>query len=290
MKRKVFLRGKSGILLAMVLICMLALSGCSGSSYDSYASAYDKLWAKGGVDASISADIQLDGEKNHYDGSFQVDNNSNLLYCEIIGTNSTITQFFDGQYVYTDQDGSKTKYQIKGSDDANKETQSEEASQQEAPEFDSTEYLNDLASMFEVSKIKELGLFDPIPEAAVEKTTKDGDVYNLELKDSMVESFVNKIASSQSDADNSIQIDDVDNFKYSATVKDGVVTATHYSGDFTIKVPDSLTNGEGDQEYTINMSIDNTFVNPGEAVSITIPSTDDYEEVDGFPINNNPNK
>jgi hypothetical protein len=280
---------KLSIILALMLVCVAALSGCSSSSYDTYASAYNKLWAKNGVNANISADIEMDGEKTHYDGNFMVDNSSNQLYCEITGANGTTTQFFDGEYVYTDQGDKKTKYHIKDSDDENKQSYSQNDSEG-SQTFDSSEYLSNLASMFEVSKIKELGLFDPIPEAAVEKITKDGDVYNLELKDSMVESFVNKIASSQSDADNSIQIDDVDNFKYSATVKDGVVTATHYSGDFKIKVPDSLTNGEGDQEYTINMSIDNTFVNPGEAVSITIPSTDDYEEVDGFPINNNPNK
>ena len=273
------------VMLAMLLICTVLLSGCGGDKYDSYASAYNKLWANGGIDANISADLKMDSESKHFDGNFKVDNTKNMIYYEMQTSEGKTIQFSDGSYLYTEQGDKKIKYPLGGGGDP-KPTQEQQNLEGEAnvevPEFNTSDFLNDFSSMFEASKIKELGLFDPIAKAAVTKTTKNGDVYTLEVSDALVKIFVNKLAVKQTGKEDTVQVTEMKNFKYTATIKSGVVNATTYSGDVTVKVPGSLMSSGEDKEYQVTFNITMDFVNPGQAVSITIPSTDGYEEISGF--------
>lgn len=266
--------------MSVLLICAFLLSACGGPSYDSYGSAYNRLWAKGGINANITADLQMEGETRHFTGNFKVSNPDDLLYFEMEGSGGKTIQFSDGQYLYTIQGDNKTKYSLQGS--SNRQPTQEENEITEAPEFSVSDFLDEFSSMFEASKIKDLGLFDPIPKAAVTKTTKNGDVYTLDVSDTIVQRFLNNLATSQSQSGDTVQVTKMQNFKYTATVKDSVVTAQTFSGIVTVKVPASLINADSDKEYQINFTINMDFVDPGSAVSITIPSTDDFEEISGM--------
>lgn len=278
---------KSLICLAMLLLCAFLMTACSNNSasYDTYASAYNRLWSNGGIDASISADMKMEGESRHFDGNFKVDATKNQIYYELESSGGKTVQFSDGSYLYTEQGDKKIKYKLGAGGDSSKPVQQpnpDGGEEKGAPEFNTSDFLNDFASMLEASKIKELGLFDPIAKAAVTKTTKDGDVYTLDISDTVVKIFLNKLAVSQSDSGDTVQVTQMKNFKYTAVITNGVVNAQTYSGDVTVKVPASLMGSGQEKEYQVNFNVTMNFNNPGKSVGFTLPSTDGYEEISGF--------
>ena len=286
MKKSNIFNCKALLLMALLVICTVLLAACSGDPYETYATAYKKLWVGGGINSNISADLKMESETRHFTGNFKVDSTKNIIYYEMETADGKTVQFSDGTYLYTQQGENKIKYRLGEGGDPKKndaqQTQDEQAEDQEIPEFNTSDFLNEFSSMFEASKIKELGLFDPIQKAVVTKTTKNGDVYTLEVSDAVVKMFVNKLAVSQSESGDTVEVTDMKNFKYTATIKNGIVTSTTYSGDVTVKVPGSLmSSGEG-KEYQVNFNIVMDFVDPGKAVTITLPSTDGYEEISGL--------
>jgi hypothetical protein len=262
---------KALLTMAVLLVCAFILSACGGDQYATYSSAYKKLWANGGIDATISADLKMDGITNHYDGNFKVDNTKDILYYEMKTANGSTVQFSDGSYLYTQQGDHKIKYSLKPSGDNGEPTVPENESGEGAPEFSSSEFLEQFSSMFEASKIKDLGLFDPIPQAAVVKTTKNGDVYTLDVSDSIVKKFVNTLAVNQAGTDDTVQVTDLKNFKYTATIKNGVVTETTFAGDVIVNVPASLTGSGAAKDYSVNMDIKITFNNAGQLSALRCP-------------------
>ena len=293
---------------ALALGSVVALSACGGGSntdaYDTYASAYNKVSANGGIDANLDVELTMDGKTNKYTGNFVVDNVNNMIYYTMTSDGKTTTQFSDGKYLYTDRGDQKVKFDLSKDAPAaapqqDKENKGQAAPQGQpgpdgqaapggqpapsadakAPEFDTANFLNEFSSFLDAGKVKELGLLEPIAKAAVSKTTAEGDVYTLEVADSIAEKFVNTLATQQAGNADAVQVEDLKNFTYTATVKDGVVTGCQYSGDATVKVPGSLMTDGKDAEYTLNMKINIDFVNPGEVVKIDVPDTKDYVEL-----------
>ena len=207
----------------------------------------------------------------------EVDNTKNVLYYEMKTDNGSTIQFSDGSYLYTQQGDHKIKYSLKPSGNNGDPTAPENS--EGAPEFSTSDFLEQFSSMFEASKIKDLGLFDPIPQAAVVKTTKNGDVYTLDVSDAIVKKFINTLAVNQAGTSDTVQVTDLKNFKYTATIKSGVVTETTFYGDVIVNVPASLTGSGEAKEYSVNMDIKITFNDAGKAVSISLPDTDGYEEI-----------
>lgn len=282
--------GKRGGMVSMAfasvaVVGAMTLGACGGDAYSEYAAAYNQISAKGGIDANIDAKVTMDGETKEYSGNFKVDNTNNAIYYEMTSDGQTTTQFSDGTYLYTERGDQKTKYELGGNKPTSAPSQNSKGQKPEkegeAPEFKTAEFLNEFSSFLDAGKIKELGLLEPIDGIAVSKTTKNGDVYTLEVADSIVKKFLNTMATEQA-GDDTVQVTDLQNFTYNATVKDGVVTKTSYSGDMTVNVPGSLKSDGKDAEYTLNFEIDLEFVNPGSTVNITLPDSSEFKEVSGF--------
>lgn len=270
---------------AVAVLGAMTLGACGNDAYSEYAAAYNQISAKGGINANIDAKVTMDGETSEYSGNFKVDNTNNIIYYEMTSDGQTTTQFSDGEYLYTERGDQKSKYSLDGSKPTNAPSQNGKGQKPEkegeAPEFKTSEFLNEFSSFLDAGKIKELGLLEPIDGIAVSEVTKNGDVYTLEVADSIVQKFLNTMATEQA-SDDTVQITDLKNFTYEATVKDGVVTKTAYSGDVTVNVPGSLRSDGEDADYTLNFAIDIDFVSPGSAVSITLPDSSEYTEVSGF--------
>lgn len=261
--------------LAAGLLSMSLLAGCGGDKYSTYASAYNKVTASGGLDADLNVSMTMDGESASYSGNFKVDTVNNLMYCEMGDGSSTTTQFSDGSYVYTEQNGRKIKYALGTEGTAPSAPQQESGSS--APEFKASEFFQDFSSFLEAGSIREMGLLDPIPKSAVTKTEKNGNVYTLNVADSVVEHFLNTMAKNQA-GDDTVQVSDLKNFTYTATVENDLVTAVTYSGSTTVNVPGSHMSDGQDASYTMDFKIDIKFNNPGSAVTITLPDTSGYQE------------
>ena len=82
---------------ALILSC-LTLASCSGDAYGSYAAAYKKVSANGGMCAEFDLTLEMDGVKTETEGKFSLDTSDgkNILYYEMEVDGSEIIQFLIG--------------------------------------------------------------------------------------------------------------------------------------------------------------------------------------------------
>ncbi|MDO5133647.1 MAG: hypothetical protein Q4D81_11815 [Eubacteriales bacterium] len=277
MRKKSSAIGNVVKVLFVSLLCVVVLAGCGGNKYSSYASAYNKVTAAGGFDADLKVSLTMDGQTSSYTGNFKVDTVNNLMYYEMGDGNDKTIQFSDGSYVYTDQGGKKVKYALTSEGTEPAEPQKDDS--METPEFNTSEFLQDYSSFLEAGSIREMGLLDPIPQSGVTKTTKSGNVYTLQISDAVVEHFLNTMAKNQVDDGDAVQVSDLQNFTYTATVENDIVTAVTYTGTTTVNVPGSHMSDGQDASYTMDFNIAVNYNNPGSAVSVSLPDQSEYEEV-----------
>lgn len=280
MKKKSKTFSNSVKILLVSMLCMVLLAGCGGNKYSAYASAYNKVTASGGIDADLNASLTMDGQTSDYSGNFKVDTVNNLMYYEMGTGDEKTIQFSDGTYVYTGEKDQKVKYALGSEGTEPSEPQKDSGS--DVPEFETSAFLQDFSKFLEAGSIREMGLLDPIPESAVTKTTKNGNVYTLTVADSVVEHFLNTMAKNQTDDGDTVQVSDLKNFNYTATVENDIVTGVTYSGSTTVNVPGSHMSDGQDASYTMDFNIKIKFNNPGSAVTVEIPDTSEYKEVDSL--------
>ena len=260
---------------------MLMLTACGSNAYDGYASAYNKVTANGGMEAEFDVDLEMDGEKVQSEGDFKLDTSSgsNILYYEMSTGDNDIIQFSDGEYIYTQVGESKSKFKINSEPtggDSGKEEQKDSSGT-----FNTNAFLNEFSSFLEAGKIKELGLLSPVEKAAVKSTKKDGDTYTLEFSEALVKKYLNTLVQNETgkSADETIQIDELNDFVYKATEKNGILTNVEYTGVLKVNVPGSLMDDGNDKTYDLDLDIKIKFKNPGESVTVELPSTDGFTEV-----------
>lgn len=266
---------------AIITLSAFLLTACGGSDYDSYSAAYKKVSANGGMDADFDVTLNMDGTTSKGTGNFKLDTSggNNILYSEMDIDGSTVTQFSDGKYIYTESGGNKTKYSMSGKPST---ADSEKSAQKESSQtFNKSAFLSEFSSFLEAGKIKELGLLSPVESAAVKDISEKDGVYTITFSDSLVKKYLNTMIANetQSSGSDKLTIDELTDFKCKATVKKDVVTNVEYSGTIAVKVPASLMESGTEADYDLDFTIKIKFVNPGDAVSISIPSTDGYTEL-----------
>ncbi len=260
----------------------------SAKGYDDYASAYNAVTANGGLEAKFDLKLEIDDEETQATGDFKLDNSEgkNHLYYEMDIEGSKVIQFSDGEYVYTESNGKKTKF--KPNSDAKIETGENEEKMSEKEEngtFDTTAFMKEFSGMIEAGKIRELGLLTPIAEQAVSKVStkkEDGEIeYTLKLSNALVKNYLNIIIQNETgkSAGETVSIDELNDVTYSATSDGNVITGIEYGGVFKITVPSSLTGSGEEESYEMEMDLDIDFVNPGEAVTVELPDSADFEEL-----------
>ncbi len=280
------MKKKSMVTNAVVLTAsLLLLTGCGGTkgSYDEYASAYKKVTANGGMNADFDVSLKMDGTTVAPKGNFKLDTSdgNNILYYEMDVDGAEIVQFSDGKYLYTESDGHKTKYALDSRPSASSDRRESQQKDSDDAVFDTEEFLKEFSSFMEAGKIKELGLLSPIENAAVSDITEENGVYTLSFSDSLVKKYLNIMIENEtrSSDGNTLSIDELNGFTYQASVKDGIVTGTQYSGTIKVDVPASLMASGEAESYDLDFTIKVTFTDPGSAVEIELPSTDGYEEL-----------
>lgn len=269
---------------AILTMCSLLLTACGGeNAYSGYSTAYKKVTANGGMEADFDVTLKMDGTTTNGSGNFKLDTSdgNNLLYYEMDVDGAKLTQFSDGDYIYTDSDGHKTKYAINSKPSASSDRQEVQKKDSGDATFNTEEFLKEFSSFLEAGKIKELGLLAPIEKAAITDVTKENEIYSLSFSDSLVKKYLNIMIANetQSTDGDTLSIEELNNFSYKATVSNDIVTGVEYSGTLKVDVPGSLMASGEDTSYDLDFTIQITFVNPGNAVEVTIPSTDGYEEL-----------
>ena len=97
-----------------------------------------------------------------------------------------VIQFSDGEYIYTEADGHKTRYAINTKPSAGGDrNEVEQKDNNSAGSFNTEAFLSEFSSFLEAGKIKELGLLSPIEKNAVSGISEDGGVYTLTFSESL---------------------------------------------------------------------------------------------------------
>ena len=260
---------------------LMMTSSFSANAYDTYSNAYRSVTANGGFDADLDAVFVMDGEEKEATGNFKVDNSGDktLLYLEVEVNGETVTQFSDGEYLYVDARGQKSKHVLgekEEDENSRKEPEKEGEEEKSAPEFDTTQFLEEFASCLEAGKIQELGLLSPLDKSIVSKTKVDGNTYSLQVSGLALSRMEEVLASSINMEENSVAVKDLKDFTYDAVVEDNLVTSVTYGGNMTVDVGKAVSGTGSDETYTLDMTITATFNNPGEAVTVEIPDTAGY--------------
>ena len=268
---------------AAILAASAMLTACSsGGDYSGYSSAYNKVTANGGMEAEFELTLKMDGQTTKSNGNFKLDTSSGkniLLYAMEVDGNQ-IMQFSDGEYIYTDVDGHKTKYALNSKPSGGGDSQ-EGGHKDGSGTFDTGAFLSEFSSFLEAGKIKELGLLSPIEKNAVTNITLADNVYTLTFSESLVKSYLNILIANESNSASgeTLQISELKDLTYKATVSGDIITGVRYTGVLAVHVPGSLMADGNDADYSMDMDINITFVNPGSAVTVELPSTDGFQAV-----------
>lgn len=267
---------------AAILTASALLTACSGGGdYSGYASAYNKVTANGGMEANFNLTLKMDGQTTSSTGNFKLDTSGSKqkLYYEMNVDGAKVIQFSDGEYLYTDAGGHKTKYALNSKPGA--PSDSDEASHKDSSgTFDTGAFLSEFSSFLEAGKIKELGLLSPIEKNAVTNISFSDSTYSLSFSESLVKTYLNiLIANETKGSGDTLQIKELKDLTYKATVSNDIISGVQYTGVLAVHVPGSLMSSGSDADYSMDMDIKITFVNPGSAVSVDLPSTDGYQSV-----------
>lgn len=269
--------------LTAAILAVGSLTACGGSdAYNDYAAAYNKVTAKGGMEAEFDVSLEMDGEKQNLDGDFKLDTSGTnaVLYYEMNTGDGQVIEFSDGEYMYVDMDDKKIKYSLSGTSISAEPETAQDTKESEGT-FNTSAFLSQFSTFMEAGKIRQLGLLSPIEKAAVSKIEKSGDTYKLTFSDALVKKYLNILVQNETgkSADETIQINELKDFTYEATEKNGMISEIEYKGVLKVDIPGSLLTSGEDTTYDLDLDIKTKFVNPGEAVSVELPSTDGFDEI-----------
>ena len=269
--------------LTAAILAVGSLTACGGSdAYNDYAAAYNKVTAKGGMEAEFDVSLEMDGEKQNLDGDFKLDTSGTnaVLYYEMNTGDGQVIEFSDGEYMYVDMDDKKIKYSLSGTSISAEPETAQDTKESEGT-FNTSAFLSQFSTFMEAGKIRQLGLLSPIEKAAVSKIEKSGDTYKLTFSDALVKKYLNTLVQNETgkSADETIQINELKDFTYEATEKNGMISEIEYKGVLKVDIPGSLLASGEDTTYDLDLDIKTKFVNPGEAVSVELPSTDGFDEI-----------
>lgn len=135
--------------------------------------------------------------------------------------------------------------------------------------------------MLEAGKIREMGLFDPIPKEVVKNVTVSesggGKEYVLELPESAVEKLFNTMIEEQvSNEAYALKFSNLSDFKCTMHVNgSGVLDGMHYAGKTNVTIPGELTGGS-EETIPLNIAIDITINSPGASIEVPSPDTSGF--------------
>ena len=240
----------------------------ANSDYVTYSSAFKKTFNVNSMELNTQVKAVADGTTINSSGVFKLKDVSTTP--QFINTmtisGSTITQFGDGAYIYTDDGQSKNKIKINADPDPHQEKNDSD--------FSFEAYISEFSSLLDASKIKELGSLEPVAEKYVDKisVTKNssGDrKFEVTLLPAMVDELITKVINENLSSAMSPTVVSK-SLLYTTTVSDGYVSAVTLKMELDVTPPNETTARDVTVDFTIKP------VNPGQSVSFSLPSTDGF--------------
>ena len=264
------------IVISIILIISLGtfITGCSFfsaySDYSAYSSAFKKTFDIDSMELSTGVKASLDGGSEiSSTGTFKLKGMKSTP--QFINTmtidGKTVTQFCDGENVYTDDGTNKNKMKLGES------SEPQPRQEKQNSEFSYDSYISEFSSLIDAGKIKEMSSLEPIAEKYVDKITASdkngGKQFDVVMLPAIVDELKSKFLNDNSTNPNSPTVE-IDEITYSATVKDGYVSQIVFNFKMSITAPSDTEAKKATVELTLKP------VNPGQEVSFDLPSTDGF--------------
>jgi len=265
MNKKVILTICAVVIIAIIIVAAYLLY--SAGDYSLYSNAFKKTFNVDSMELNTSVQASIDGSNISSTGNFKLkgmNSTPQFINTMTIG-GQTITQFSDGEKVYTDDGTNKNKMQMGENPQPRQE--------KENTGFSYDAYISEFSNLIDASKIKELNSLEPVAEKYVDKISKKdtdaGKQFDITLLPQAVDELVSKFLSENLSSQNSPTVS-VNSITYSATVSDGYVAKIVFKLDLNVTAPGETEAKKAIIDFTI------TPVNPGKAVSFDLPSTDSF--------------
>lgn len=272
---------KKIIAIGMCVAMMFTAVACGNTDgYQKYKEAYQAMTKPGSLDVNLSLELVTADDTIVADGNMKMNKDGNMYYEMTVG-DTEVVQFTKDGTLYCEIDGVKSSYSTSGKNERPKEDGGN-TSKEERSGFEITAFMEEFATMLEAGKIKEMGLLDPISEAAVKsvevKEASDGTEYVLDVPESFVEKLFNIMIEEQvSDEAFALSFSNLENFSCTMhSNKDGILDKMKYSGITDVTVPEALT-GKTEEVIPMEITLSVEILNPGTAIEIPEMSTEGYE-------------
>jgi len=266
-----------GIIGLIVLLFGIFAAGCGATAYITYSNAFKQTFDVDSMELKTTVKASLDGGTSITStGTFKLKDMKSanapqfLNIMEIDG--KTITQFCDGNNVYTDDGQSKNKMAL-GNDSKPADNMPQEHEQKNNSAFTYEAYISEFSSMIDAGKIKEMSSIEPIAEKYVVEiktsSVSGGKQYDVELLPAFLTEIKSSFLNESADSANSPEVE-ADSIAYSAIIKNGFVDEITFTFGLSIKAPGDDEAKKADVILTLKP------VNPGQEVSFDLPSTDGF--------------
>jgi hypothetical protein len=245
----------------------------SSSAYTGYSEAFNKTSKITSTEYDTAVKATVDGQATTATGNMKIRDittNVNFINEMDIG-GQRVTQFCDGEYIYMDADGQKTKFKI---------GEKPESNQRERGEFSMDSYIQEFSMLLDASKIKDLKIAEKLSRNIVQKITKESVSAGTEYKVTLAPGLVDDIFQSALDdqlGEASAPQCTLQSFNYTATAnQDKYIDSITYYMDMDVVFPAALTGEAADSEKRVELEVTLEYVNPGQPADFTLPGADGY--------------
>ncbi|MDR1532982.1 MAG: hypothetical protein LBS62_12535 [Clostridiales bacterium] len=266
---------KSKIIIAAAVILVIVAAAVvyfTTSAYNGYSGAFDKSAKVNGTEYQTTVKVTVDGQVTTATGNFKIrDITSKVNFLNVMDINGTrVTQFTDGEYIYTDDGQARTKFKI---------GEKVQQTQKEPGAFDLENYIQEFSGLLDASKIKDLKIAEKLDQRIIEKITKrsvaGGTEYDVTLAAQLVNDIFKSIVNSEAQGGVNPECE-LKSFAYTAAVNGAnYIGGITYKADMDVTFPTALTGG-GDETKSIQLELNLAVVNPGTPASFTLPDTSGF--------------
>ena len=242
----------------------------TGSDYSLYSKAFKKTFDVNSMELNTSVKAVVDGGMNiSSTGNFKVaDMNANTQFINSMNINGqSVVQFSDGSYIYTDDGSFKNKVRMGGDPEPKQQ-------EKESDGFSFDAYISEFSGLLDASKIKELNAFEPVAEKYVDSidtvNVSGGKKFIVTLLPQAVDELVDTFLNENLTNKNMSPTIEINSMTYSATVVSDYISEIAFNIDMDITAPGENTSRRASVDFVIKP------VNPGQQVSIDLPSTDGF--------------
>lgn len=255
---------------AAVAIVGLLYLMFSSNPYTEYSTAFNNTTKAVSLGYKTTLTATIDSKIISATGNMKIKNLADKVNFinEMTIEGEKITQFSDGEFIYMDRGGEKTKFKI-----------GEKPQAKDKGEFNLDYFAQEFSGLIDASKLKDIKIAEVLGENVIENITKtnegSGVRYDVTLAPQLVTEIFTSVANEK--VTSFVKpICTLNSFSYSALANASkMIESVTYNLDIDAVIPAELSK-EGELKKNLKILLKLEILNPGQAVEFNIPDTSGY--------------